>query len=187
MARRLANVRFYVDADTLGLAHILAGLRSDVTYPGDPGRKIKGRWRPACPITTTDVGDTIWIPKVAKRGWLIVTRDKQIEQRPGERQAIVDNEAKMVAITSDEVLDNWRMLEIVMSQWRRVERMADLPGPFIASVTLSSMRPLLGSIEIPGPPISPTRVNPSTPRPDEGAPPERPPSQQSLDLGRDEE
>lgn len=27
-------VRFYVDANLLGLAHILADLRSDLTYPG---------------------------------------------------------------------------------------------------------------------------------------------------------
>ena len=30
--------RFYVDADLLGLGHVLAGLRPDTTYPGDPGR-----------------------------------------------------------------------------------------------------------------------------------------------------
>jgi hypothetical protein len=32
-----AIVRFYVDADVLGLAKILVQVRSDVTYPGDPG------------------------------------------------------------------------------------------------------------------------------------------------------
>ena len=31
------TVRFYIDADLLGVAKILAGVRSDVTYPGDPG------------------------------------------------------------------------------------------------------------------------------------------------------
>ena len=33
---RAAQVRIYVDADVPGLGKILAGLRSDVTYPGDP-------------------------------------------------------------------------------------------------------------------------------------------------------
>lgn len=32
-----AEVRFYVDADLLGLARVLSDLRADVTYPGDPG------------------------------------------------------------------------------------------------------------------------------------------------------
>jgi hypothetical protein len=37
MSSRAAQVRIYVDADILGLGKVLASLRSDVTYPGDPG------------------------------------------------------------------------------------------------------------------------------------------------------
>jgi hypothetical protein len=33
-----ADVRFYIDADLLGLARVLAGLRHDVTYRAIPGR-----------------------------------------------------------------------------------------------------------------------------------------------------
>lgn len=50
-------VRFYVDADTLGLAHVMVALRWDVTYPGDPGGTVKRHPRPPCPITATDVDD----------------------------------------------------------------------------------------------------------------------------------
>lgn len=38
-----AEIRFYIDADVLGLAHVLARLRPDVTYPGDPGAVIQKR------------------------------------------------------------------------------------------------------------------------------------------------
>jgi hypothetical protein len=34
---RPARVRYYIDADLLGLAKILVQIRTDVTYPGDPG------------------------------------------------------------------------------------------------------------------------------------------------------
>ncbi len=82
-----ARVRFYVDADLLGLAHILADLRPDVTYPGDPGKVIHKRQRPACPVSTPAVKDRIWIPEVARRGWLIITRDRHIQEhrRPAAR------------------------------------------------------------------------------------------------------
>lgn len=50
-AAKPAVVRFYLDADVLGLAHVVAGLRNDATYPGDPGAVIKRRQRSACPIT----------------------------------------------------------------------------------------------------------------------------------------
>lgn len=39
-AAKPAVVRFYLDADVLGLAHVVAGLRNDATYPGDPGAVI---------------------------------------------------------------------------------------------------------------------------------------------------
>lgn len=42
-----AVVRFYVDADVLGLAKVLVQLRNDVTYPGDPGGILHKRKRPA--------------------------------------------------------------------------------------------------------------------------------------------
>ena len=42
-------VRFYIDADILGLAKVLAELRNDITYPGDPGTVIYKRRRPARP------------------------------------------------------------------------------------------------------------------------------------------
>ena len=70
-----AVVRFYIDADILGLAKVLAELRNDITYPGDPGTVIYKRRRPACPITSPEGLDPDWIPEVASRGWLIVTRD----------------------------------------------------------------------------------------------------------------
>jgi hypothetical protein len=46
---RPALVRYYVDADLLGVAKILVQLRGDVTHPGDQGGPVKGgRVRAAC-------------------------------------------------------------------------------------------------------------------------------------------
>jgi hypothetical protein len=74
---REVAVQYYIDADTLGLAHILASIRPDVTYPGDVGGIIRKRHRPPCPITSTDVPDDEWIPVVADRGWTIITRARR--------------------------------------------------------------------------------------------------------------
>jgi hypothetical protein len=52
MNLRAAQVRIYVDADLLGLGKILAVLRNDMTYPGDPGAVIHKRQRAPCPITS---------------------------------------------------------------------------------------------------------------------------------------
>ena len=48
MSLRAAQVRFYVDADILGLGKILGGLRNDVTYPATLGlSSTSGKGNPA--------------------------------------------------------------------------------------------------------------------------------------------
>lgn len=137
------RVRFYVDADSLGLAKAMAGLRNDVTYPGDPGDQTRGRSRPACPITRTDTPDDVWIPEVARRGWVILTRDRKIQSRVSETAAVVASNARMFAITSPEQLSVWEQLEVVMCNWRRIEGRLAQPGPWIMALTRTSMRPVL--------------------------------------------
>jgi len=141
--RRQAHVRYYFDADVLGLAKVIAGLRPDVTYPGDPGGVIHGRARPPCPITATSTIDPVWIPQVAAAGWAIVTRDKRIERKPAERQAVFDHAARMFAITSSGNLSKWGQLEVVMARWRDIEELAHAPGPFIYALTYSGYRQVL--------------------------------------------
>lgn len=132
-------VQYYVDADTLGLAHVLASLRPDVTYPGDPGGAVRKIVRPACPVTTTDVKDVDWIPVVAAAGWVIITRDRKIQRRPHELHAVTSSGARMVAIASNEVLTKWHQLEIVMTQWRRIEDLVATPGPWIYEARRSGL------------------------------------------------
>lgn len=60
---RPAQVRFYVDADLLGLGHALAALRNDVTYPGDPGKVIHngpGQHAPSSRGRSTRTGFPLW-------------------------------------------------------------------------------------------------------------------------------
>ena len=135
MSLRAAQVRFYVDADILGLGKILGALRNDVTYPGDPGAVLhKRHWAP-CPIASPDVLDTDWIPDVAGRGWLIVTRDSMILQNRNEIAAIRENNAKMVALNQRDAQTKWGQLEVFMTQWRHIEALTGERGPFIWRVS----------------------------------------------------
>jgi hypothetical protein len=136
-------VRFYFDADTLGLAKVIVKLRWDVTYPGDPGGTVKRHVRPPCPITATDVADTEWIPIVAAEGWAIVSRDRKIQRRPAELAAVRNQHAKLFAIASDEKLDVWRQLKILMCNWRAIDSLTADRGPFIYRVTRTTMTRLL--------------------------------------------
>ena len=132
---RPAQGRFCFDADVVGLAKVVAALRSDVTYPGDLGATLHRRNRPACPIEDPSVLDHIWIPEVAAREWLIVTRDSRIQDHRAEIAAVRDNDAKMVALSGKDARNTWQQLEIVTSQWRALETLAGTDGPFIWRAT----------------------------------------------------
>lgn len=135
-----AEVRFYIDADLLGLARVLASLRHDVTYPGDPGAVIHKRSRPPCPIASPAVKDTQWIPEVAARGWLIITRDRRIQEHRLEITAVREHRARMVALTAADAGSVFAQLEVVMCRWRDIERCVAVPPPFIYAATRSAMR-----------------------------------------------
>lgn len=133
---RPADVRFYFDADVLGLAKVVAGLRNDATYPGDPGATIHRRARPACLPATPD---RVWIPGVAGQGWLIITRDSRIQDHRAEVSAVREHGAKMVALTGRDARSTWQQLEVFMRQWRGIEDLAESSGPFIWRATRSGM------------------------------------------------
>ena len=138
---RPATVNFYVDADVLGLAKVLAGIRPDVTYPGDPGGRVKGgRIRAACPITDTSTPDAVWIPETAKQGWLIISRDRHIQEHRAELEAVRVSGARMVTLTGREAVDTFLQLETLMCQWRNIMELIPEPGPFIFSVTRTRLR-----------------------------------------------
>lgn len=142
MNDRAALVRIYVDADIRGLGKILGALRSDLTYPGDPGAVLHKRRRPPCPITSQATLDLDWIPEVARRGWLIVTRDSNIIQNRNELAAVRENGAKMVALNQEDAKTKWGQLEVFMTQWRRIEALIDEPGPFIVRASRTAMTPI---------------------------------------------
>jgi len=139
---RAAVVRFYVDADILGLGKLIASLRNDVTYPGDPGAEIHKRQRPPCPITSPDVLDPDWIPEVARRGWLIVTRDSAIITNRNEIAAVREHRAKMVALNQQDAGTKWGQLEVIMTRWRDIENLVTEPGPFIWRASRTAMTPI---------------------------------------------
>jgi len=78
--------------------------------------------------------DSDWIPQVAARGWLIVTRDSMIIQNRNEIAAVRENKAKMVALNQRDAQTKWGQLEVFMTQWRRIEALISEPGVHLASV-----------------------------------------------------
>jgi hypothetical protein len=138
-----APVQFYLDADVLGLAKILVQVRGDVTYPGDPGGPVKGgRVRPACTIKDTATRDSVWIPETARQGWLIITRDRRIQEHRAEIDAIRNSGARMITLAGAEAVDTFSQLEALMCNWRQIQRLLARSGPYIYTATRTKLREL---------------------------------------------
>lgn len=45
----------------------------------------------------------------------------------------------MVALSGRDAKTKWDQLEIVMSQWRAIEKLTALPGPFIHTATRTAL------------------------------------------------
>lgn len=120
---RRSSVAF---ASTQRIPEILA--RSSTSVRGHP-----------CPITSPAVPDHLWIPQVAQHGWTVVTRDSHIQDHRAEIAAVRDTGAKLIALGGADARSTWLQLEILMSQWRRIESLAEQPGPFIWRATRSGL------------------------------------------------
>lgn len=123
-----AAVRYYMDADVLGLAKLLVQVRNDVTYPGDPGGLLHRRQRPACPITRPQTPDTVWIQQTAANGWLIITRDSNIAVNRAEIAAVRESGARMVTLAGKEAVGTWAQLEVLLTRWRSSRRSSTSQG-----------------------------------------------------------
>jgi PIN like domain len=95
-----------------------------------------------CSVTSTDVLDEDWIPVVAARGWLTITRDSKIIENRNEINAVREGGAKMVALNQQDARAKWGQLEVFMTRWRDIERLTAERGPFIWRASRTAMTPI---------------------------------------------
>jgi hypothetical protein len=119
-----ALTRYFVDEDTVFLGKALAAVREDVIYPGHV----------RCPIAPGEK-DAVWAPKVGEAGWLLISRDKRILQRPVERMSLIDNGVRALSLTKSGNMDRWEQLRLVVRHWDRIEALTQDAGPFAYALT----------------------------------------------------
>jgi predicted nuclease of predicted toxin-antitoxin system len=82
-----------------------------------------------------DVPDEDWIPEVTRRGWVILTKDKNIRRRPGEREALLTAGARIFTLTSGNMRGE-DMAALFVRQLRDMRTVArKAKPPFVAIVT----------------------------------------------------
>jgi len=109
----------------------LAQVRRDVLYPGALG----------CPVMSTLVPDEEWLRIAGEQDWVVVTKDRKIRSRPGERKALVDARVRCFCATAAGNYTQWELLKLFVAQWDNMEQIAlHVPGPYIYAVTRTGVR-----------------------------------------------
>jgi predicted nuclease of predicted toxin-antitoxin system len=118
--------------------------------------------------------DESWIPDVANRGWVILTKDKNIRRRAGEREAVVTASAKIITLTSGNMTGAEMAATFVTHLADMESLVANQPAPFVAILGPGGMQAVLpksgGSGEGTATDITPP------PPPDPASPPNDPPA-----------
>ncbi len=112
-------VRFYVDEIAVGLGLALTAARSDTIHVGHP-------LIAECPRGALD---TKWIPAVAARGLIVITRDKKLRTKPVEVRALWEHRLRVFCIGGKRDLSTWEWLQRMVRHWPRMEALIAERGP----------------------------------------------------------
>lgn len=112
MTANPAKLRFFVDENTLGLGKALATARRDVVHVGHA-------LLPDCPLGVLDVD---WMPAIAARGLIVVSRDRHIRSKPAELAMLREQGLRVFWIAGKRDLNTWGYLVRMVHRWDDLER-----------------------------------------------------------------
>lgn len=126
---------YFTDENTLGLGKLLRRSgRDDVVYPGHEDL-------PEVPLGTLDPD---WMPIVAERGLVVLTRDKHIRTRPAELRIYLEHGIRSVWIGAKQDLGPRDQLDLFLKHEDRLRReiIKRGPGPWALAMSATGIRPL---------------------------------------------
>jgi hypothetical protein len=126
---------YFTDENTLGLGKLLRRSgRGDVFYPGHEGLA-------EIPLATPDLQ---WMPVIAKRGLIVLTRDKHIRTRPAELRVYREHGIRSVWIGAKQDLGPRDQLDLFIRHETRLRREITKrgSGPWALAMSPSGVRPL---------------------------------------------
>jgi predicted nuclease of predicted toxin-antitoxin system len=105
-----------------GVAEAVKRMREDVIWLEDEFRH--------------DVPDEEWLAVAGQKGWLVITHDRRIRTRPGERQAIMENGVGCFIMTYRQDLKKEEIVALISSTLEEMERrFGATPRPFIYTLS----------------------------------------------------
>jgi hypothetical protein len=88
--------------------------------------------------------DSDWLEAAGRNDWLVISRDKKIRTRPGERRQIIANRVGCFCLVQKQPLTRWDYLKLIVLTLDEMERLFfETERPFIFGVGRTGLiRPL---------------------------------------------
>lgn len=104
------------------VAEAVRNRRSDVRWLGE--------------LFPLDTPDTRWLREAGDNGWLVITHDRKVRTRPGERRAIMEHRVGCFILTYKQGLTRDEIAEMILDYLDEMERrFHETPRPFIYTVS----------------------------------------------------
>ena len=133
-ASTTTSCRFFFDENLLGVGRAIALARDDVVYPGHT----------ALPQIPQGAADALWLPIIGSAGLnlVLITRDLNIRNKPGERALLRQHSVRGLFLTGKQDMNRWDKLSLLVKNWDQFERRLSKngPGPWALSLTPSGFR-----------------------------------------------
>jgi hypothetical protein len=82
-----------------------------------------------------DAADALWLRDAGLSGWIVISRDKGIRTRPGERELLREHSVGAFILTQKRNPNRWEYLRLLCKTIDEMEqRFAATPRPFIFGV-----------------------------------------------------
>lgn len=126
--------RFFADETDLALGRALARDRDDVVFPGHPD----------LPEVPRGALDDEWLPVIGRLMLVVITRDKNIRRRSGEKRAWLEHRVRGVVLTGTRSQTTADSEAIIKRHWAKIEALLyERPlGPWMYSLTADGLREL---------------------------------------------
>ena len=126
---------YFTDENALGLGKLLERAGSKIVlYPGHQGL-------PEVPLGTPDLE---WIPEVARRELIVLTRDRRMRTRPAELRVYLEHGLRSVWLGAKQDLGPHDQMALFLEHESRLQReiIKRGSGPWALAMSPTGVRPL---------------------------------------------
>jgi hypothetical protein len=96
-----------------------------------------------------DAKDVVWLPEIGRRGWVLVTKDWRIQERPLEREAIISAKVRAFVLRQQNLSGKAIIALLKLAMPNMLSSIAKYAPPFIFALEISGeLTPLSELLQI---------------------------------------